>query len=98
MLQGNTNNDVTLAFKDLFQEMLESKSEIRTSVFLQRINLLRYEHRSQFDDHECLLFLLNKIIPDIDDGCIFNIRLKTTVTCNKLPVIKIQNVIVAILQ
>ena len=63
--------------------MLESKSEIRTSVFLQRINLLRYQHGSQFDAHECILVLLNEIYPDIDDSWIFNIRLKTTVTCNK---------------
>ena len=83
LLQDNTNNDVTLAFKDLFQEMLETKSEIRTSVFLQRINILTYQHGSQFDAHECLLFILNEIYPDIDDSCIFKIRLKTTVTCNK---------------
>ena len=52
---------------------------LRTSSYVRYLSLQVYEPGMQYDAHECLLQLLAKIYPSINDDCMFKIdKLEST--------------------
>ena len=82
MQQILPTNAAVLAIQNLFREISCSNVPVRTSRYVQNLGLSDYEVGMQYDAHECLLLLLNKIYPVIND-CIFKVvKLETTVCEN----------------
>ena len=67
------DNPPAVSIKNLFREIASANNPIRTSEYLKHLELLDYTSGTQYDAHECLLQLLNKIYPVINDDCIFKL-------------------------
>ena len=61
---------------------LVANEPVRTSNYVRYVGLLRYELGMQYDAHECLLQLLAKIYPNINDDCMFKINKLESTLCN----------------
>ena len=66
----------------IFKEIETSNVHVRTSVYVRYLNLQHDEPGIQYDVHECLLQLLEKIYPNINDNCIFKIDNLESTLCN----------------
>ena len=58
---------VAMKIKNLFSEIENSSEPVRTYKYVRYIGLQQYEPGTQYDAHECLLQLLEKIYPNIND-------------------------------
>ena len=65
---------VAMKIKSLFSEIETSSEPVRTSNYVRYLGRQHYEPRRQYDAHECLLQLLVKISPNINDDCMFKIN------------------------
>ena len=63
-----------MKIKNLFHETETSSEPARTSNYVRYLSPQHYEPGMQYDVHECLLQLLAKIYPDINDDCMFKIN------------------------
>ena len=63
-----------MKIKNLFSEIETSSKPVRTSNYVRYLGPQHYEPRMQYDAHECLLQLLAKISPNINDDCMFKIN------------------------
>ena len=63
-----------MKIKSLFSEIETSREPVRTSNYVRYLGRQHYEPRMQYDAHECLLQLLVKISPNINDDCMFKIN------------------------
>ena len=54
---------------------------LRTSFYVQNLELPDYTFKMQYDAHECLTQLLSKIYPDITDECIFKLTMLESTVC-----------------
>ena len=66
-------NEAARAIKQMFEEILNSNESVRSSKYVRRLALTGYQFRHQYDAHECLLHILNKVYPTITDNCLFTI-------------------------
>ena len=71
-----------MKIKNLFHETETSSEPVRTSNYVRYLSLQHYEPGMQYDVHECLLQLLAKIYPDINDDCMFKINKLESTLCN----------------
>ena len=62
-----------MKIKNQFSE-IETCEPVRTSNYVRYLGLQHYEGGIQYDAHECLLQLLAKIYPDINDDGMFKIN------------------------
>ena len=62
---------VSMKIRKLFKEMVTLNVVVRTSVYVRYLNLQHYEPGMQYDAHECILQLLEKIYPNINDNSTF---------------------------
>ena len=70
---------------NLLQEDLKelvASEPVRTSNYVRYVGLLRYEPGMQYDAYECLLQLLAKIYPNINDDCMFKVNKLDSTLCN----------------
>ena len=74
--------EVARKIRKLFKEIETSNALVRTSFCGRYLNLRLYEHGMQYDAHECLLQLLEKIYPNVNDECIFKIDKLESTICN----------------
>ena len=68
--------------KNLSSEIETSSKPVRTSNYVRYLGLQHYEPGMQYDAHECLLQLLAKIYPNINDDCMFKINKLESTLCN----------------
>ena len=61
--------------KHLFEEVKNSNIPIRTSRYVQNLELPFYMFGWQYDAHECLLYILGKVYPRIKDEYILEVDL-----------------------
>ena len=54
-------NEAGGAIKQMFEEILNSNESVRSSKYVRRLSLTGYQFRHQYDSHECLLHILNKV-------------------------------------
>ena len=65
------------------KKLLDSSSEsVQTSNYVRYLCLQYYEPGMQYDAHECMLQLLAKTYPAINDGCIFKTKRLESTLCN----------------
>ena len=76
------DNPPAVSITNLFREIASTNNPIRTSEYLKHLELLDYTSGTQYDAHECLLQLLNKIYPVINDDCIFKLVKHEWTLCN----------------
>ena len=69
------------ALKRLFLELQISSIAVRAAKYLQVLYLNDYISGQQYDAHECLVQLLQKFYPEINDDCIFRISLLESTMC-----------------
>ena len=72
---------VAMKIKKLFSEIETSGEPVRTSNYVRYLGP-QHEPGMQYDAHECLLQLLVKIYPNINDDCIFKINKLESTLCN----------------
>ena len=77
-----TDNPPVVSIKNLFREIGSSNNPVRTSEYLKHLELLDYKSGTQYDAHECLLQLLDRIYPIISDDCIFKLVKHEWTFCN----------------
>ena len=73
---------VVMIIKNLYSEIEMSSEPVRTSNYVSYLRLQHYEPGMQYDAHECLLQLLAKIYPYINDDCMFKINKLQSTLCN----------------
>ena len=73
---------VAMKIETLFSEIETASEPVRTSNYVRYLGLQHYEPGMQYDAHECLLELLVKIYPNINDDCIFKINKLESTLCN----------------
>ena len=71
-----------MKIKNLFSEIETSSEPVRTSNYVRYLGLQHYEPGMQYDAHECLLQLLAKIYPNINDDCMFKINKLELTLCS----------------
>ena len=74
--------DVAMKIRKPFKETATSNVLVRTSVCVWYLNLQHYEPGMQYDAHECLLQLLEKIYLNVRDDYIFKIDKLESTICN----------------
>ena len=79
---NHLSKGVAMKVKKLFSEIETSSDPVRTSNYVRYVGLQHYEPGIQYDAHECLLQLLAKIYPDINDDCMFKINKLESTLCN----------------
>ena len=77
---GPSVKGVAMKIRKLFKEIEISNQPVRTSNYVRYLSLQGYEPGIQYDAHECLLQLLAKIYPSINDDCMFKIHVLNTST------------------
>ena len=77
------DNPPVLAIKNLFQQIGSSNEPVKTSLYVQNLELPDYTFKMQYDAHECLTQLLSKIYPGITDECIFKLTMLESTVCEK---------------
>ena len=73
---------VAIKIKRLFSEIETSSEPMSTPNYMSYLGLQHYEPGMQYDAHECLLQLLAKIYPNINDDCMFKINKLELTLCN----------------
>ena len=73
---------VAMKIKNLFGEIETSSEPVRISNYVRYLGLQHCEPGMQYDAHECLLQLLAKIYPNINDDCMFKINKLDSTLCN----------------
>ena len=63
-----------MKIKKLFSEIETSSEPVRASDYVRYLGLQHYEPGMKYDAHKCLLQLLAKIYPIINDDCMFKIN------------------------
>ena len=63
---------------------------------MRYLGLQHYEPGMQYDAHECLLQLLAKIYPSINDDCMFKIDKPESTLCNDMVTLQMMMVYVLI--
>ncbi|MCH2406271.1 MAG: ubiquitin carboxyl-terminal hydrolase, partial [Nitrosopumilus sp.] len=89
-LPAPSSNGTVNAIKRLFDKIKNSQSSnspVRTSTFIHDIDLRDYEFGRQYDAHECLLQLLGKFYPEIDNNCMFKVSWLESTICENEKVI-----------
>ena len=79
--QLSPTNAVVSEIKNLFGEIESSNVPVRTSDYVQNLGLRDYSLGMQYDAHECLLQLLEKIDPAINDDCMFKVSIPESTLC-----------------
>ena len=79
--QLSPTNAVVSEIKNLFGEIESSNVPVRTSDYVQNLGLRDYSLGMQYDAHECLLQLLEKIYPVINDDCMFKVAILESTLC-----------------
>ena len=64
---------VAMKIRKRFSEIETSSGPVRTSNYVRYLGIQHYEPGMQYDAHECLLQLLAKIYPNINDDFMFKI-------------------------
>ena len=72
-------NEAARAIKEIFE--VNVNESVRSSKYVRRLALTGYQFRHQYDAHECLLHILNKVYPTITDNCIFTIPCLESIQC-----------------
>ena len=80
ILSHGSSDETIIAFKNLMAEISNSNKAVKTSHYLQQIRLHDYVSGMQYDAHECLIQILEKIYPNFDD-CIFTVSCLESVQC-----------------
>ena len=80
ILSLESSDDAVNAVKNLIREIASSENDIKTSQFLQQIRLRGCVFGMQYDAHECLSQILEKIYGNFDD-CIFTVSCLESVQC-----------------
>ena len=65
---------VAMKIKNLFSEIETSGKPVKTSNYVRYLGLQHYEPGMQYDAHKCLLQLLPKLCPNINDDCMCKIN------------------------
>ena len=73
---------MTTKIRKLFNEIESSSEPVRTSNYMRYLGLQHHEPRMQYNAHECLLQLLAKIYPNINNGYMFKIDKLESTLCN----------------
>ena len=73
---------VVMKIRKLFREIETSNQPVRTSNYVRYLSLQGYECGMQYDGHECLLQLLAKSYPSINDDCMFKTDKSESTLCN----------------
>ena len=71
------------ALKCLFLELHNSSVAVRRGKYLQVFCLNGYIPDQQYDAYECLVELLQKFCPEVNDHCIFKISLLESTMCEE---------------
>ena len=79
---GSPVKGVAMKIRKLFREIETSHEPVRTSNYMRYLSLQGYEPGMQYDAHECLLHLLAKIYPSINDDYMFKIDKLESTLCN----------------
>ena len=88
LFRGNINKlrpsvkEVAMKIRKLFREIETSNEPLNTSNYARYLSLQGYEPGMQCDPHECLLQLLAKIYPNINDDYMLNIDELESTLCN----------------
>ena len=76
------SNDVVSAIKDIFREIGQSKQPIETYKYVFKLHLPYYQAKEQYDSHECLTDLLNKIYPSLVTVDAFKLQIFESIVCH----------------
>ena len=71
-----------MKIRKLFSETETSSEPTKTSNSVRKLGLQHYESEIQYDAHECLLQLLAKNYPNINDDCMFKNNNLESKLCN----------------
>ena len=71
-----------MKIKKLLSKIETSKEPLRTSNYVRYLYLQHYEPGVQYDALECLLQLLARLYPYINDDCTFKINKLDSTLCN----------------
>ena len=71
-----------MKIKKLFSQIEASREPMKTSNYVTYLGLQHYETGMQYDAHECLLQLLAKLYPNINDDCMFKINKLESTLCD----------------
>ena len=77
-----TSTQAVRAIKEMFEQISISNEPIKTSKYIQRLNLSDYVFHQQYDAHECLIQFLDRIYPTITDNCMFKISILESTQCS----------------
>ena len=72
---------IAMKIKNLFSEIETSSELVKSSNYVRYLGLQHYEPVIQYDPHECLLQLLVKIHPNINDDCMYKINKLESTLC-----------------
>ena len=73
---------VAIKIKKLFSEIETSRESVKTFNYVRYLGPQHYEPGMQYDAHKCLLQLLAKLYPSINDDCMFKINKLESTLCN----------------
>ena len=71
-----------MKIKKLFSEIETSRDPVKITNYVRYLGLQHYEPGMQYDAHECLLQLVAKLYPNINDDCMFMINKLESTLCN----------------
>jgi len=75
------SNQYVLKISEMFLEITSSITPVQTSKYVHDLELSNYIFGSQYDAHECLLQILDKIYPSVTDDCLFKISMLESTVC-----------------
>ena len=75
-----------LAVQNLFNEIYNSSVPVRSFAYIPELQIPHYIFKQQYDSHEFLTYLLDKIYPSpipatINNNCVFKVQTHTSVIC-----------------
>jgi len=70
-----------MTIKEMLIEIANSNRPIKTSKYVRDLGLSNYIFGSQYDAHECLLQILDKIYPSVTGDCLVKISMLESTVC-----------------
>jgi len=75
------SDQYVMTIKEMFEEIANSNAPVRSSKYIRDLRLHNYVFGSQYDAHECLLQILNKIYSSVTNDCLFKISVLESTVC-----------------
>jgi ubiquitin C-terminal hydrolase len=84
VLNFSTYDRVVSGIKDIFEDINMSVKPIETHRHVQKLELPFYQAKQQYDCHECLTYLLNKVFPSLNSEGAFRLQTLQSISCTNI--------------